>query len=76
MNLEVFKEDLNKIGHTQYQEDGNVCIVCQIQTAHLEEILLRKVLKCFGEYQITDTEDFDDDEVKFKTNLPWKLAHV
>ena len=79
MTIEVEKEDIRKIGNTWYNEDGFLAITCDGETANIEEILLRNVLKCFGkEYHIVSAEDFiwqDDDgddvyEIEFITNLP------
>ena len=28
MNVEVIKEDIKRIGHTTYSEDGNTAIIC------------------------------------------------
>jgi len=74
MNLIVGKEDIKKIGHTTYEEDGNTVIVCSIDTANIEEILLRSILKCFGdEYEIISSKDgYEDDDILFFTNLPFE----
>ena len=81
MNIQVEKEDINKIGYTGYKENGFLAIICNGDTANIEEILLRNVLKCFGkEYHIVSAEDFiwqDDDgddvyEIEFITNLPYE----
>ena len=80
MIIQVEKEDISKIGHTWYNEDGFLAITCDCETANIEEILLRNVLKCFGEeYHIVRSEDFiwqnnDDDvyEIEFITNLPYE----
>lgn len=71
-NLTLEKSDLKKIGHTLFSEDGNVAIVCDLATANIEEILLRNVLKCFGDYKIVSTEDCDDDSIEYVTNLPYE----
>ncbi len=81
MTIEVEKEDIRKIGNTWCDEDGFLTIICDCKTANIEEILLRNVLKCFGEeYHIVRSEDFiwqDDEgdgddvyEIEFITNLP------
>ena len=82
MNLEVKKEDIRKIGHTWYNKDGFLEITCDCETANIEEILLRNILKCFGEeYHIVSAEDFiwqEDDynewdfDIEFITNLPYE----
>ena len=82
MNIQVEKEDINKIGYTGYKEDGFLAIICNGDTANIEEILLRSILKCFGEeYHIVSAEDFiweEDDydewdfDIEFITNLPYE----
>ena len=81
MVLEVEKEDIKHIGNTMSADnDGNTCIICDGDTYHLEVILLRSILKCFGEeYKILSEEDFvwhEDDpmeewDIEIKTNLPF-----
>lgn len=79
MNLDLIKEDLNKIGNTKSSKNGFLCIVCNSETANIEEILLRNILKLFGEYEILEINDFawseeDADNLKFDiemiTNMP------
>lgn len=91
MNIEVVKEDISKIGNAQWGDDnGNMLITCDLATANIEEILLRNILKCFGEeYKIVSSEDFitedclDENgevdlvkikEVVFETNLPFQTV--
>lgn len=79
MNIE--KKDIMKIGHTAYHnEEGMLCIITAIQTANIEEILLREILRCFGDYKIIDSMDSwwngheeDAPDIKFITNLPWEI---
>lgn len=75
MTLEVIKSDITRIGHTCHSKDGFLEIFCNPDTANLEEILLRNILKCFGEgYKIVVTEDADYmDSISFLTNLPYDL---
>ena len=83
MNIEVKKEDIKKIGNTKYNEGGFLAIVCDGDTSNIEEILLRSILKCFGdEYKIIKTEVFiwkneeGEEEVfdiLYITNLPYEL---
>ena len=83
MNIEVTKEDIKKIGHTCYNEDGFLEIMCDGDTYNIEYILLRSILKCFGdEYKIIKTEVFiwkneeGEEEVfdiLYITNLPYEL---
>lgn len=81
MVVEVEKDDIKRIGNTMSaDDDGNTCIICNGETSHIEVILLRSILKCFGEeYKILSEEDFvwhEDDTmeewgIEIKTNLPF-----
>ena len=82
MNIEVTKEDIKKIGNTKYNEGGFLAIICDGDTCNIEEILLRSILKCFGDdYKVIKTEDYiwenDEGEVVYEilyvTNLPYEL---
>ena len=82
MNIEVVKEDIKRIGHTCYNEGGFLAIVCDGDTSNIEEILLRTILKCFGdEYKVIKAEDdiWENDEgevvydILFITNLPYEI---
>ena len=77
MNLEVLKKDIKRIGHTTYNENGNAAFICNGDTSNIEAILLRNILKCFGdEYEIMSEEDYegnDEFEIVFYTNLPFDL---
>lgn len=82
MNIEVKKEDIKKIGNTKYNEGGFLAIVCDGDTSNIEEILLRTILKCFGdEYKVIKAEDdiWENDEgevvydILFITNLPYEI---
>lgn len=82
MNIDVKKEDIKKIGHTCYNESGFLAIVCDGDTSNIEEILLRSILKCFGDdYKVIKSEDYiwenDEGEVVYEilyvTNLPYEL---
>jgi hypothetical protein len=82
MNIEVVKEDIKRIGHTCYNEGGYLAIMCDGDTSNIEEILLRSILKCFGDdYKVIKTEDFiwenDEGEVVYEilyvTNLPYEI---
>ena len=67
------KSDLKLIGHTCYEESNNLAVVCYLQTCGIEEILLRNILKCFGqEYKIIAKEDADDENVVYITNLSYE----
>jgi hypothetical protein len=82
MNIDVKKDDIKKIGHTCYNEGGFLAIVCDGDTFSIEEILLKSILKCFGdEYKVVKAEDdiwetFKGEEVYdilFITNLPYEI---
>ena len=81
MNIDVKKEDIKKIGNTKYNEGGFLAI-CDGDTCNIEEILLRSILKCFGDdYKVIKTEDYiwknDEGEVVYEilyvTNLPYEI---
>ena len=82
MNIEVTKEDIKRIGYACYNEDGFLAIMCDGNTCNIEDILLRSILKCFGdEYKVIKREDYiweneeDGEEVYdilFITNLPYE----
>lgn len=82
MNVQVEKADIKKIGNTAFNQNGNLAIVCNGETSNIEEILLRSILKCFGEdYKVISSEDNIWVNVKgeevydilFTTNLPYEL---
>ena len=77
LNLTVCEEDILRIGHTWFNEEGNLSIVACTETAGIESILLRNILLCFGDgYVIMDEEDFEwengDIGILFKTSLPYE----
>lgn len=74
MNVEVRKEDIEYIGHTVFKgDDGNLIIICSVNSANIEQILLRTILKCFGdEYMVVSEYDVDED-IAFITNLPYSV---
>ena len=82
MNLDVQKEDIKKIGYACYNKGGFLEIMCDGDTCNIEEILLRSILKCFGDdYKVIKTEDYiwenDEGEVVYEilyvTNLPYEI---
>ena len=82
MNIEVTKKDIKKIGYACYNEGGFVAIMCDGDTCNIEEILLRSILKCFGdEYKVVKAEDdiWEDSkgeevyDILFVTNLPYEF---
>ena len=83
MELELYKEDIMKLGDAIFPMKD--CVVIEIfsrdDTVWITEILLRNVLKLFGEdYKVISFDELtpeDDNEVEvasmfFVTNLPWK----
>ena len=79
MNLDLIKKDLQGIGNTKFCQNGFLCIICNIETVNIEIILLRNILKLFGDYEILEENDFawsDEDAENFKfdieiiTNMP------
>lgn len=82
MNIQVEKEDIHLIGHTKYNDNGFLSIVCDVNNSNLEKILLRNILKCFGEeYKIIQFHEIWDivgdtrnvTSIIVKTNLPYSL---
>ena len=81
MNIEVTKEDIKKIGYACYNEGGFLAIMCDGDTCNIEEILLRSILKCFGDdYTVTNVLEHickDDEDLidgyTLVTNLPFEL---
>lgn len=85
MNIQVEKMDIRKIGNAWYNEDGFLAIMCDGDTSNIEEILLRSILKCFGdEYKVIKTEDYiwenkEGEEVYdilYVTNLPYEMYEM
>lgn len=80
MEIGVTKEDIKKIGYACYNEGGFLAIMCDGDTCNIEEILLRSILKCFGdEYKVIDVKDYVLNEVDevydgmIVTNLPYEI---
>ena len=75
-NIQVKKEDIRLIGGATLNVNGNTAFVCDASTCGLEEILLRNILKCFGEDMeiVVTKEDWNDDCAKliYITNLPFE----
>ena len=72
--LEVQKEDIKKLGHTTFQEDGLTSFLFDVDddTFWIQEIIMRNVLKDISpDYKILSVDDFTDEEVVIRTNLPW-----
>ena len=82
MNIEVVKEDIERIGNTMYNEGGFLAIICDGDTSNIEEILLRSILRCFGDdYKVIKAEDYIWEDINgeevydilFITNLPYEI---
>ena len=82
MNIQLEKSDIRKIGNTAFNDGGFLAIVCDGDTSNIEEILLRSILKCFGdEYKVIKREDdiWEDSkgeevyDILFITNLPYEI---
>ena len=82
MNIQLEKNDIRKIGNTAFNEGGFLAIVCDGDTSNIEEILLRSILKCFGDdYKVIKAEDYIWEDSKgeevydilFITNLPYEI---
>lgn len=87
LNIQVGIKDIKKIGKTHFKDEGGVlAIICDGDTSNIEEILLRSILKCFGdEYKIIETKDFiiwgdrgqeDVIDILFVTNLPYEMYEM
>lgn len=77
--MKLFKSDLENIGHTIYNENGLVTVVSYVSNANIEEILLREILKEFGNYKITSIDETiceccGEVDIVFNTNLPVRLV--
>ena len=80
----VNKSDISLIGHTAFDnEDGMATIIADGDTCLLEAILLRSILKCFGEqyhiineyYESKDIEGTDpwDTDLTIESNLSMEI---
>ena len=74
----VEKKDITRIGHTHYNENGKLTVVCDGGTYGVEGILLRSILSCINpKYKIVQEEDFcyDDGECdwELRTNMPFAV---
>ncbi|MBR5119329.1 MAG: hypothetical protein IK100_11910 [Muribaculaceae bacterium] len=81
MNIDVKKEDIRRIGNAWYNEDGYLAILCDGDTSNIEAILLRSILKCFGdEYKVIKSEEYIWEDINgdvvydilLITNLPYE----
>ena len=79
MVVEVQKEDIKLIGHTIFNLNGYAAFACYTMNCSVERILLRNILRCFGnDITIIDSEDDWNDEgtqiegITYITNLPFE----
>ena len=71
-HLSVYRSDIEKIGHTTYNDDtanDKTSFICDIKTANIEQILLREILNLYG-YKILSVDDFGNN-VMIITDMPW-----
>ena len=82
MNVEVKKSDVWMIGRGCWRREGNfLAIECNVDTVNYDEILLRSILKCYGEdYTVTNVLEHickDDEDLidgyTLVTNLPFEM---
>lgn len=76
MKIEVEKSDLLKIGVGKLNQNGFLAVECDLSLNYrLEEIFLRNILKCSGEYHIVDEyADEENNVIVFLTDLPFEEA--
>ena len=81
MNIEVQKSDLWKIGRGCWSNEGGfLAIECHVDTVNYDHILLRSILKCYGEdYTVTNVlehiNENDEDIIEgymLVTNQPYE----
>ena len=82
MSIEVEKSDIWKIGRGCWGNNGGyLTIDCNVDTVNIEEILLRSILKCYGEdYTVTNVLEHickDDEDLidgyTLVTNPPFEI---
>lgn len=68
-------DDLDKIGHAMFEQDGKLHILTKPATAGIESILLRDILAIKG-YSIVAEQDFiwedGTTDVEFITDMPYE----
>jgi len=77
INMKLKVSDLERIGSTTSENEGNTTFYCDVNTTNIEEIFLRNILEHLG-YKITSSEDAflnpsSDwaDHIEYQTTLPW-----
>lgn len=74
MNVEVTKKDIFNIGMV-IEKNGKVGIAIDTKIALLSGIVLKSVLKCFGDYKIVDSDEILGNNcylVRYYTDLPYE----
>jgi hypothetical protein len=76
MKIEVEKSDLLKIGIGKINQNGFLAVECDLSLNYrIEEIFLRNILKCGGDYHIVDEyADEESNVIVFLTDLPFEEA--
>ena len=71
-------DDLDKIGHTMFGQDGKLHILTYPDTAGIESILLRNILAIKG-YSIVEERDFvwenGTTDIEFVTDMPYERTN-
>ena len=81
MNFELFKSDIHRIGDSAYHNDDGYCVIVFYDddaAYQVEYILLRNILRLFGQqYQITSEDEYPNERgelaIHLTTNLPWAM---
>lgn len=81
MDLELFKSDIHRIGGVAFHNDEGNCVIVFYEddvAYQIEYIVLRNILKLFGQqYRITSEDEYIDEKeglvIHLTTNLPWEM---
>lgn len=81
MDLELFKSDIHRIGGAAFHNDEGNCVIVFYEddvAYQIEYIVLRNILKLFGQqYRITSEDEYIDEKeglvIHLTTNLPWEM---
>ena len=74
MSLDICQLDIARIGYYVYEINHGTCFRCHIETAGIEEIILREALSAFGEYILFPQNvivNKNEKWVEFHTDLPF-----
>lgn len=74
MSKRLTKEEIVERARKVHGDKYDYSLFLSDDTANIEEILLRSILKCFGdEYEIISSKDgYEDDDILFFTNFPFE----